>query len=158
MAPRGQLSFAKVLELLNDAFADWQSKTCFRFKYLANDPSSSADIKVVFTNDQENAHKSCERRFKGAAGHAFFRYHKKHPAQIHINNELFWMEASMGSISLRTVLKHEIGHVLGLHHSPDTDSIMYEFIFTSKSKAITNRDASEINKLYAGICSKEKFY
>ena len=38
------------------------------------------------------------------AGHAFFRNHDKFPAQIHVNNELFWLESTSppGNISLRT--------------------------------------------------------
>lgn len=125
-------------------------------------------------------HQNCERRLQGRAGHAFFRYHKKFPgkviirlssrgiakfkihicyllAQIHMNNEFFWMESKpSGSVSLKTVLLHEIGHVLGLLHSELIDSVMYEYIYTNQIKRIHDVDKQGLNKIYSTLCQKPK--
>lgn len=57
-----------------------------------------------------------------------------------------------GSISLKTVLLHEIGHVLGLYHSKDLNSVMYEFIFTNRVLTISYKDRNDLNKLYKDSC------
>ena len=151
---RNQTRFDVVRRVIDESFQEWEFKSCFEFRDIT--PSSHADIKVVFTNDhsQTNDHKSCDRRFRGSAGHAFFRNHKKFPAQIHINNEISWMESSKmpGNISLKTVLLHEIGHVLGLMHSADLNSVMYEFIYTNKVKKVTVTDKATLNRLYKYFC------
>ncbi|CAF0779458.1 unnamed protein product [Brachionus calyciflorus] len=123
VSDKNQTSFLAVKKALFDAFHDWEMNSCFDFIDVT--PSQKSDIKILFTNDKIN-HKDCNRKFRGTAAHAFYRYHKKFPAHIHINNEIFWMESKKpsGSISLKTVLLHEIGHVLGLYHSDDQKSVM----------------------------------
>jgi predicted Zn-dependent protease len=72
-----------------------------------------------------------------------------------MNNEFFWMESKpSGSVSLKTVLLHEIGHVLGLFHSELTDSVMYEYIFTNQIKRIHEVDKQDLRKIYSMLCQK----
>ena len=59
-----------------------------------------------------------------------------------------------GSVSLKTVLLHEIGHVLGLFHSELTDSVMYEYIFTNQIKRIHEVDKQDLRKIYSMLCQK----
>lgn len=159
VAERNQTSLQSVRKVLRDSFQEWQNNSCFNFIEVT--PSLTADIKIIFTNDKSNKnyyHKSCERRFRGTAAHAFFRYHKKYPANIHINNEIFWMESKSpsGSISLKTVLLHEIGHVLGLFHSDDHNSVMYQYIFTNTVKQVTFKDKNEIFFMYKSLCNRKR--
>lgn len=167
LAAKNQTSLKSVRHSLREAFDEWQNNSCFRF--VDQTPSILSDIKIIFTNDQYSsklvtdpfsinyAHQNCERRLKGRAGHAFFRYHKKFPAQIHLNNEIFWMESRpSGAISLKTVLLHEIGHVLGLFHSDMIDSVMYEYVFTNEIKKVNPVDKHDLNLIYAGLCQKNK--
>jgi predicted Zn-dependent protease len=148
-----QTSFDSARQALNDAFHEWQINSCFKFVDVTPN-NHMADIKIIFTNDRsnnQNMHDKCDRKFKGSAAHAFFRYHKKFPANIHINNEFFWIESKplSGTVSLRTVLLHEIGHVLGLFHSDHLDSVMYEYIFTNQIKSITNNDKNDLSNIYS---------
>lgn len=165
-AAKNQTKFKTLKNSLRESFDEWQNNSCFKF--IDQTPSKLADIKIIFTNDQYAAkivtdplslnytHQNCERRLKGRAGHAFFRYHKKFPAQIHMNNEIFWMESKpSGGISLKTVLLHEIGHVLGLFHSDMTDSVMYEYIFTNQIKHINQIDKQDLYRIYSILCQKK---
>ena len=92
LAHRNQTSLSNIKRALRDAFDEWQNNSCFKF--IDQTPSKSADIKIIFTSDQyapqlvtdplisNYTHQNCERRLKGRAGHAFFRYHKKFPGKI----------------------------------------------------------------------------
>lgn len=152
---KNQTSNDSARKALRDAFQNWQSVSCFDFFDVT--PSQNADIKIVFTSDK-NGHQDCDRKFYGTAAHAFFKYHSKYPATIHVNNELFWMESEnpSGSISLTTVLLHEIGHVLGLYHSSEKDSVMHEGIFTNVVKKVSKNDEKALEYIYKSHCKKKK--
>lgn len=169
---KNQTKFDTVRRVLEEAFQEWEKNSCFLFKDLTDDTSLKylTDIKIIFTNDRltskdlilaDGTHsqshlRKCERLFKatGNAAHAFFRNHKLFPAQIHVNNEFFWMESHKmpGNISLKTLLLHEIGHVLGLMHSKDHEAVMHEFIYTNSVKQISLTDRISLNKLYKRFC------
>lgn len=153
ISDKNQTSLQSAKKALNDAFSNWQSISCFEFFDVT--PSLNANIKIVFTNDKIDHH--CNRKFHGTAAHAFFKYHNKYPATIHVNNEIFWMESKNppGSISLKTVLLHEIGHVLGLYHSDKKDSVMYQDIFTNKIKIISDDDKKALDYIYKRHCDKK---
>lgn len=155
LSDKNQTSAESARKAVNDAFSDWQSVSCFDFFDVS--PSLIADIKIVFTNDKSDHH-NCNRKFHGTAAHAFFKYHNKYPATIHVNNEIFWMESKNppGSISLKTVLLHEIGHVLGLYHSDKKDSVMYQDIFTNEIKFISEDDKKALDYIYKSHCQKKK--
>ena len=154
VANRNQTQFSAVRQTLKLAFADWQANSHFKFRDIT--PSIYADIKVIFTRDDfyykpsEMRH-NCGRKFSKNPAHAFFKNHKKTPGEIHVNNEFIWLESTrpQGSISLKTILLHEIGHVLGLEHSNEQNSIMYPFIYTNKEKSIGTRDAAVLRSFYA---------
>ena len=166
IAANNQTKMSAIRKALRESFAEWELNSCFKFKEIT--PDYSADIKIVFTNDRlrysqkrvENpflpdyTHHNCERQFRGSAAHAFFRYNTKFPAHIHVNNEVFWMESNSpsGSVSLKTVFLHEIGHVLGLFHTVDLNSVMYQYIFTNRIQSISQTDRNDLNELYMKFC------
>lgn len=55
--------------------------------------------------------------------HAFFQQ----DGRIHFFNKRLFTENSTDGYNLRIVATHEIGHVLGLDHSFDPESIMYKY-------------------------------
>ena len=168
VASYNQTDLRLVQTLIFEAFNEWQLNSCFKFINVT--PSRQADIKIIFTNDNYRSslyeddpllgnffhQKYCETEIKNIAAHAFFRYHKKFPAQIHVNNQLYWMESAnqTGSISLKTVLLHEIGHILGLIHSNFKNSVMYKYIFTNQIKNITKIDQYSLKKKYYLLCKQ----
>jgi predicted Zn-dependent protease len=170
MSSNGQTRYDVVERALNEAFREWAHNSCFTFIKVDATASplsqaTNSDIRIVFTNDREinsprpvdnvrNHSGTCDRRFRYSAAHAFFRTHSTFPAQVHVNNEIFWIESTKmpGSVSLKTVLLHEIGHVLGLVHSSNVDSVMYEFIYTNKVKRVTGTDRKNLEKIYGFNC------
>ena len=110
-------------------------------------------------------HRNCTKRFRRNIAHAFFRNNRKSPGHIHINNEILWMESHpiSGSISLRSIVAHEIGHVLGLLHSSSSsndeessDSIMYDYVYTNQVKRVGRRDREELGRIYRDLCASTR--
>jgi hypothetical protein len=86
IANKNQTTLKSIKRSMREAFFEWEKNSCFKFVDLT--PSRLADIKIIFTNDQYSSnfiktndplsinytHQNCERRLKGRAGHAFFRF------------------------------------------------------------------------------------
>jgi predicted Zn-dependent protease len=180
VASKNQTQTRAVENTLRDAFDEWERNSCFRFTRIIRN-LSNADIKIIFTNDRNYAqinqqqqqkqqqlngtnvqnnyyHRNCTRKFRGSVAHAFFRYNKKFPAHIHVNNEMFWIESRpmSGSISLRTIILHEIGHIMGLFHSSDAESVMFEYVYTNQVKRISPGDRAELAKIYKDLCKTKR--
>ena len=60
-----------------------------------------------------------------------------------------------GSVSLKTLFLHEIGHTLGLFHSVDLNSVMYQYIFTNRVQSISQTDRDSLKELYDAFCKKQ---
>ncbi|XP_058772350.1 metalloendoproteinase 1-like [Vicia villosa] len=58
-----------------------------------------------------------------------------------------------GEIDLETAVMHQIGHILGLDHSYDDESIMYPTILPSQQRKvqITDSDNKAIQQLYSNV-------
>lgn len=67
---------------------------------------------------------------------------------LHFNREKSWSFEG-GVYDMETVALHEIGHLLGLDHSPDENAVMYETVSRRKVKRVlTQDDIDGINDLY----------
>ena len=154
-----QTSKYLIKEIVKEAFRDWEQHASFKFfeqKY-----SKQADIKLIFTRDAYNVDPNpdsynhiCAKTFHNNQAHAYFSDHPLHAGEIHINNEILWLESTKpkGEISLKSILLHEVGHVLGLEHSYDRDSIMYPYFYKNNVKSISLSDSFELSFLYRQLC------
>jgi hypothetical protein len=71
-----------------------------------------------------------------------------HAGKCHFDNENVWgISHNSGIIEIRTMALHEIGHLLGLGHSSDTTSVMFERYSGSRPN-LTQIDIDSIRALY----------
>ena len=54
------------------------------------------------------------------------------------------------AMDLQTVATHEIGHLLGLAHTPVQEAVMYAIISHGSTKGLNQDDIDGIRALYAG--------
>lgn len=92
----------------------------------------NADFKVSFVDDEHgDGYPFIDNGEDRIIAHSFFPNHYKH-GEIHLRDALTWDLAMKQdkslydyAINLFDTVLHEFGHVLGLSHSTDIDSVMY---------------------------------
>lgn len=104
-----------------NAFATWQSNSVLNFMEVST--PGSADLKISWkTGDHGDGHP-----FQTSVlAHAFYppTAGGSYAGQLHFNDSYQW-NVNGNDYDLETVALHEIGHLLGLGHSTDINSIMY---------------------------------
>lgn len=133
-------------ELMKQAFAKWSIVTNNKivFKYVSN--PSDAQIKVIFVKDASMS------GLENAIGVTHFQRDvytgEMKYAQIDIADHV---PGSAGRLMPKDrifrVMIHEIGHAIGLNHSPDVKSIMYPTAI-SRNQDITKGDLNTLAKIY----------
>lgn len=125
-----------------DATNLWASVSPFKFTYIQN--YDKADIKISF---QHRDHGD-GNPFDGSGGilaHAF----APSDGRLHFDEDERWVDGvTGGAFDLQTVGLHELGHVLGLGHTPDGGAIMYPYIGNGFRKGLGQDDIKGIKALY----------
>lgn len=71
---------------------------------------------------------------------------------MHFDNTETWSTATptpAAAVDLESVALHEMGHAIGLDHSPDTDAVMYAYLNPGQTKRrLTGGDVVAIRDLY----------
>ncbi|KAL0459161.1 UNVERIFIED_CONTAM: Metalloendoproteinase 1 [Sesamum latifolium] len=81
----------------------------------------------------------------GTLAHAF----PPSDGRLHFDGDETWVDGVLpGAIDMQTVGLHELGHILGLGHSPDYNSIMSPFFGSGQRKFLGQDDIDGIRALY----------
>lgn len=125
-----------------DAFNQWASVSCLSFSEV----KSGGDISVSW----ESGDHSDGYPFDGPLGvlaHAFY----PEDGRVHFDEDELWTDDNPPSgIDLATVTLHELGHILGLAHSTDTQAVMYAY-YGGRRRNLRTDDKQGIQSIY-GSC------
>ncbi|NOT30445.1 MAG: matrixin family metalloprotease [Planctomycetes bacterium] len=133
----GALAAEAFRQAVRDALADWQATGCARF----HEARVGEEHELVFAWAAEE-HGACvpfgtdpSIAHAGPVGPGTF---------VHFDAEREWDGAG-----LRRAALHEVGHVLGLDHSPDECALMYPEPAEARSR-LADSDLAAIHSLYGG--------
>lgn len=127
-------------DMIHEGFKDWENKTSgkVRFRFVTKPHSGYANI-TVSVKDSFNDEK---------AGITFAQMgvNNIYKSNIEIGLKNLYTKENFTDDMLKIIIRHEIGHALGLPHSADKKSIMYPYALPGQS--ITQKDLEKLMELY----------
>ncbi|PRQ23536.1 putative envelysin [Rosa chinensis] len=131
-----------LLNALNYGFQLWAKVSKFTFQQVV--PSSPADLLISFQNGDHGDRDLWEH---GVLAYA----NPPTDGRLHLNAGIDWSfrPPSRNQFDLIWVVAHEIGHLLGIDHSQNTNAIMYAHVSPGKSRrALHSDDIAAIHAMY----------
>jgi predicted Zn-dependent protease len=128
-----------VRRAIQEGLNQWASVTPLRFSEV----TSGGEIKISFASGDHGD----GWPFDGPSGtlaHAFYPT----DGRLHFDEVETWTDNDPPSgIDLATVAVHELGHILGLDHSSETQAVMYAY-YGGRRRALHSDDISGIQSIY----------
>ncbi|KAL6258272.1 hypothetical protein P5V15_010210 [Pogonomyrmex californicus] len=111
----------------------WAANSSLTFDHDSMNPDIVLSFREGFHTFVDPRHRICPSLLDGPGNvlaHAFLP--SSEVSEVHVNNAEKWhielIANPNDTVHLLHTLTYEIGHVLGLHYSPQKNSIMYAFI------------------------------
>ena len=131
-------------------FTSYKTTTCSRPIYNREGPNANA---IIFRDGGAWAH---DNELGNTLGYTTVSYNvgsgEIYGADIELNNTSgqLGVPGSPGEYDLRSVITHELGHVLGMGHTQDENAVMYPSLPTSENRhALRDDDRSAMCEVYA---------
>ncbi|KAF2303518.1 hypothetical protein GH714_018931 [Hevea brasiliensis] len=141
------LSLSDVKNVFKHAFARWGS--VIPVSFMETDDYGFADIKIGFYSGDHGDGEPFDG-ILGVLAHSF----SPESGKFHLDAAETWavelgMEKSEVAVDLESVAIHEIGHLLGLAHSPVNEAVMYPSLKPRKKKVeLSVDDIQGVQALY----------
>ena len=132
--------------LMKQAFSEWQTKTNGAVKFYYTNNRNNANIIVTFVqklNYNQVGSNKVGVTYSRYRGDSIVFAHIQMAAQGQNFNKV------LPETDVYATMLHEIGHALGLDHSPDRNSIMY-YITTGHSE-LSEVDIKNLKTLYGVV-------
>uniref|UniRef100_A0A0A0KS47 Peptidase metallopeptidase domain-containing protein n=2 Tax=Cucumis sativus TaxID=3659 RepID=A0A0A0KS47_CUCSA len=133
---------SEAISPVNRAFTTWAANTHFSFSQESK--YENADIKISFEKGDHGDGFPFDS-VGGVLAHAF----APTDGRLHFDAVEHWADGAVPkSYDMETVALHEIGHLLGLHHSSVEGAIMWPSIMGGATKGLHADDIEGIKVLY----------
>ncbi|KAK8967849.1 hypothetical protein KSP40_PGU012496 [Platanthera guangdongensis] len=135
------------------AFARWSAATTLNFTEVLPDSGNDADITIGFYSGDHGDGEPFDGVL-GTLAHAF----SPTDGRFHLDAAEDWVAtgdvtaaAADNAVDLESVAVHEVGHLLGMGHTPAAEAVMYASIRTRTRKVeLASDDVEGIQGLYGG--------
>ncbi|KAK4419603.1 Metalloendoproteinase 1 [Sesamum alatum] len=118
------------------AFGKWMIASPFKFRGIGD--FGSADVKVSFERRDHGDGSPFDGPY-GVVAHSFY----PPDGRLHFDADESWTPyVAKGSFDLLTVALHEVGHILGLGHSPDPKASMFAYFEPGKARDLNDDEYS----------------
>lgn len=142
------ISGSTPFQAVRNAFLTWQN--CIPLNFREVNSSQSPDIFIEWRASPDSDHNM------GATTLAHADYppkcgfiNKTLPRPLHFNENISWCIGTIkDQYDIESVALHEIGHLLGLGHSNDANSIMFATINPNTIKKMSKDDLDGVRSLY----------
>lgn len=132
------LNQAIVERAFRDAFSQWSSITPLSFEEL----NTGGDITIRFASGTQ-----VDPPFDGSGNTLAYAYAPEIGITRFDEDEDWTDDNPPSGIDLQTVATHELGHILGLGHSSETNAVMYAY-YSSRRRTLHSDDVEGIQALY----------
>ncbi|NJM39794.1 MAG: matrixin family metalloprotease [Anaerolineae bacterium] len=152
-ATSSNLNTADIVQACTDAFATWSKAIDQRIVFSEVTSEAAADIVLRWVlNDadgfmaaQDVAHSDFPKRPRCQVVRAY-------PLPVHFDLGRPWVvrvPPTAGFYDVQTIALHEVGHILGMRHTGETDSIMRETLDPGTQQlALTDNDIDSVRAGY----------
>jgi peptidoglycan hydrolase-like protein with peptidoglycan-binding domain len=148
----GDLAEQDVRSAFRAAASTWTRAVPIRI--AESDAVDQAGMRVLFAAGDHGDGDPFDGRSDGESGvvlaHAFFPGTTPLASDMHFDeDETFSTDTPATGVDLQSIALHEMGHALGLDHSPDRDAVMYAYLnYRQVKRELHDDDITHIFDLY----------